>query len=336
MSEETFSQYPHLRNSAVLQLADHGLAGLRAVIDTRNEHIYLFDHVFGRDCFVPATMIMELFAEAAAWFMRFYCQVAGQKVIRLEELSIKRALAIRPGASLEARILLTGVEGTGGAHRLKLEIVSQRVNNNGESLGDRLNAQCCVVMASAAPEAERLEIPELDYDYYQFSPEILYRNFFPSLGPLFQSQTGKFAVSKSRDVLIGEYNCFDKERRFIKQLESDFFLSPLGYDCCLQYTVFLSRIISIVGRLPIGCQALHIYNDHPHVGNCKVVVRCLEKNDEVMQADFWAFDARRALIVSAEKCLVQYAPISQASFTYRNREAFDELLAQHRVERLDW
>jgi hypothetical protein len=96
---------PHLAGCTVPAAEDGCMAALRSVIDFER-HGYLRDHVFGADAFVPATMIMELLAEAALWFAGAALGRPDLGIVALRDFSVARALALPPGGALEARLLL--------------------------------------------------------------------------------------------------------------------------------------------------------------------------------------------------------------------------------------
>lgn len=321
-------KYAHLKNCTTMHSEANSVMGLKTVIDT-NRHVYLRDHVFGGNSLVPATMIMELLAESATWFSESRGLKEHLKLlpVRIEDLFIDRALALQPGVPLEIRILLRSAESVSTGYRMKIDIVSKRVAKSGKSIGDRLNASGNVVLSSRATALPEVELPADNCDHFRISPDKYYPFYFPALGPLFQSGTGNFSVDKGKSFLIGEYNCSDKERDFIRDQTSEFLISPLGCDSCLQYTVFLSRIRTIKGRLPVGCKRFTFFRKHPENEPCNVFTKCLHLDDDIMISDLWALDRNGRIIVAAEGFVVRKDPFHE----YTNREEFERLLYQNKM-----
>ena len=329
----TFDDFAHLRNYAEVIENTNALSAFKLLIDS-NHHHYLFNHVFGGKGLVPATMIMELFIESATWFSKNYADniTNGLVVEKLLNLNIERSIALTLGDKLEVKVLLNEIEKEDSFVKMKLAIKSGRVQSSGKVIGERINATCEVVFSEQYSETAGLKLSKNDFIYYSFKPEVYYPYYFPALGPKFQSGTGKFAVSKDRNVLIGEYDCNEREADFIKDQKSKFIISPLGYDSCLQYTVFLSRIQSITGRLPTGCASLSIHKKHPTHGLCHIVSQCLYIDPVIMRSNFWSYDENWEMILSSENFVVTKDPYHN----YSNRTAFENLLNENKTDDLNW
>lgn len=326
-------RYAHLRNCTEYVLTKETIMELKTQINT-TRHRYLNDHIFQGDCFVPATMIIEIFVEAGTWFSEFTCDGSKneKQVIAIENLNIQRALAVKPGGSLDVSIILNKVDKEENTIRMRMEIVSKRINRSGKIVGKRLNARVDVILSDLSPEP--IAVPRIfdEYRYYYFSPKEYYSFYFPSLGPVFQSQTGRFAIDGKKNYLIGEYNCQNREKDFIHGQSSQFLISPLGYDSCLQYAVFLSRVKTLIGRLPVRAKRIHICKPHPLTGAVKVLVRCLHIDGENMACDFWAFQENGPVIIKGETFVVQRSPFNR----YGDRQAFDTFMEKNQVAKLDW
>ncbi len=293
-------------------------------------HTYLMDHTFGGKCYVPATMIMELFAESALWFSNTFQINENLKVIGLEDFHVLRAIVMEPGDKIDVWINLKGILATKHSHILTIDIISERIAENGRVLGNRLNAKCNVEVAIKHPIVEKFVCPDNNFEEYYLPQELFYKQYFPSLGKLFHTQSGKFRVNLNKKTLIGIYNLENKEKQLIKRPSLGFVLSPLGYDTCLQYTVFLSRLLALKGRLPVSSQKILIYKEHPQNENCSIYVECKELDENIMKACFWAYDEKNELIVYAENAVVQYAPVNNTAEIYNNKEMFLGLLNQYK------
>jgi hypothetical protein len=277
---------------------------------------------------------MELFVEAAGWFAEHYLHWDSEScnVVGLENFSIERAIAIKPGSALDICIQLIDADETSCSKSMKVSIVSKRINFYGKTIGKRLNAYCKILFSDTLPGTHFVEIPHCKLKYYHLDPQVYYNFYFPSLGPLFQSGTGRFAVSEDINTLIGEYDCRNSEKFFIEGQESKFIISPLGYDSCLQYTVFLSRILTIKGRLPVSAKKINIIRNHAESGRYRVGVKCLKIDDEIMLADIWLFDDEGIIVMLAEEFAVKRSPFHR----YDDKQAFEELLEENRVEEMEW
>jgi hypothetical protein len=324
---------PHLSGCTRRHNDPATLAGLTTRIDSAGAHPYLLDHVFGGEVFVPATMVMELFAEAALWFASKTLGKAGLGVVALRQFVIERGLTMHPGNALEARILLHGASPAANGYSLRMEIRSARANAQGKAVGDRRNAVCTVVLGTVSFDPVSVPRPPERFRAYGFQRDELYRIYFPSLGPKFHTQVGSFEVSESRRYFTGRYDCQDLEPTFLCGQAAPFALSPLGYDTCLQCTVLLSRIMRTVGRLPIGCDELFVHRRHPARGECEVSVLCNQIDDSVMSADLIAIDCDGRPLLSARNVRVQYAPVNQINATYRDEWEFKRILGEHETGR---
>lgn len=314
-------RYPHFKNHIECFTVEGDTARLDIEIDS-SHHIYLKDHIFGTDSFVPATMIMELLFEAAVFYSEYHLNldVADLRPARLVDFSILRALAMLPGNSLKAQFIYRTVIRNDKEIEFEIEIVSKRINKLNQVLGTRLNATSHVVLCSNAVEFQEFQIPEADYNYYQLPKDRYYKFYFPSLGPLFQSSCAHFAVNSEKTCFIGEYDCSGKEKNFISNQQSTFLTSPLGNDSCLQYAVFFSRYINLIGRLPIGGKQLDFYRRHPLTGKVKVFVE-LVSIDEDMVCNICSFDSE-GIIFKAKEFVVRKSPYH----SLMERDEFDDMI----------
>ncbi|HEX2939321.1 MAG TPA: hypothetical protein VHO66_10470 [Ruminiclostridium sp.] len=324
------AKYAHLKGCTQEISKQSCLAGLKVHIST-TQHNYLLDHVFGKDCLVPATMIMELFAESATWFLEKLCKnnENNLKLTCFEELDIERAIALEPGDTIDIEILLMDLVCNETDARLKIDIVSKRKNFKGKVVGERLNAKCIVDFAAIIENQEENFVPNGNFDYYEIPKELYYKNFFHPLGPSFNSATGRFAVSADKDIIVGEYNCLDKEKGFIRGQNSEFLISPLGYDACVQNTVFLSVLNTFIGKLPVGCRKFQVFKKHLSTGNYRVVVRRKAIDEETMTADFYSLDSEGKTVLKAEGFVVRNSSFQN----YRDKDNFERILNEYRKEK---
>lgn len=316
---------PHLYQCAEILRLHGDIIGLRVHIDTQH-HTYLHDHTFGGDCFVPATQIVELFCETACWFSNTL-NAHHQKISKVRHLNIERAIAIEPGKALTIEIRLLRQATTTNETVYELEITSSRVNRAGKILGRRVNAAAQMVLKSVPENPELMNLPETHFSEFSFPSNEFYRFYSPSHGTKFQSITGNFSVSDNKEYIYGEYDCAAKEQEYIQGQDSRFVTSPLGYDSCLQYMVFLSRLQRVFGSLPVGAKSITIVSDHPTQGPCRVLVRRVSMDDIYMEADIIAANSEGQVVMKAEGFRVK-----KASFHTTHREEFFQFLEKHRVE----
>lgn len=307
---------------------------LHQIIDPSAKYPYLHDHQFGGKLFMPATGIMEYFAEAAS----FWCEkkLHGSYHVReLRNLNIERAIAIMPGSTLTIDLTYTSSSIEGPQAIISMEIHSSRINAAGNIIGRRMNASCTVEMTlipyHEQPLAPSFQEPASHYDCYAFLQNNYYNFYYPSHGPLFQSLTGRFKVSRDLRYLIGEYDCSDKQSRYVTDNTQEFLLSPLGYDSCLQYAVYLSRIRDLSGRLPVSCPRVIIHRRHPVKGYCYALIECVHINEEIMDCHIRCYDHEGLMIMEAESFRVQ-----KAFFHRYTRNDFDQPLRENQVQQLSF
>jgi|GEM_PF-1527198 len=324
-------RYPHLRNYVESCIDQDNTLSLDLNIDS-SHHVYLKDHVFGNNSFVPATMIIELFFEAALFYSEYHLNLEAEnlKPAKLVDFSILRAIAMLPGESLKVRFLFKQVIKKASEIEFDMEIISQKVNKSNVVLGVRQNATSKVVLSYERAKSPDFYIPEDHFAYYQLPKDRFYEYYFPSLGPFFQSSCARFAVNKDKTRFIGEYDCLLKERNFIEGQSSEFLTSPLGNDSCLQYAVFFSRIINLIGRLPIGGKELSFYKKHPSGGRVKVFVECITIDDD-MVSNIYSFDSN-GVIFHAREFIVKKSPYH----TLMDREKFDHMLNKYETQPFTW
>lgn len=324
-------RYPHFKNHIECFSVEGDTARLDIEIDS-SHHVYLKDHIFGTDSFVPATMIMELFFEAAVFYSEYQLNldVANLRPAQLVDFSILRALAMLPGNSMKAQFIYRKVIKNKNEIEFEIEIVSKRINKMNQVLGTRLNATSRVVLSYNDVEIQEFLIPQEEYNYYQLPKDSYYKFYFPSLGPLFQSSCARFAVNSEKTLFIGEYDCSGKEKNFISNQESTFLTSPLGNDSCLQYAVFFSRYINLIGRLPIGGKQLDFCRPHPLTGKVKVFVE-LVAIDEDMVCNICSFDSN-GIIFKAKEFVVRKSPYH----SLMERKEFDDMINKCKAMPFIW
>lgn len=196
-------EYPHFHGCIEIVKSPEYLASINMNIDTK-EHIYLIDHVFGEKCFVPATMIMEIFLEAALWFERSVEPQTHLYPKMLLNLNIERAIAIEPGDALKLKVTVNILEAvrTKDECRQKIEIVSSRLTRNKKNIGMRLNASSGVVLSAKDIEINKMVLPDIDFNHYSVNPEKWYEYLFPSLLDCFHGSTGDVSISHDGKWLV--------------------------------------------------------------------------------------------------------------------------------------
>lgn len=323
--------YPLLETAEIVTEDDR--ISLVQTIEPKKYH-YLFDHKFGGKLFMPATGIMEYFGEAASFWVNYQMQ-KNYTVRELLNLNIERAIAIDPDSNLAVELKYVSTEISDSQVSVSMEIYSKRINSKNIVVGTRLNASCSVIMTAKGygefPATAKYQEPNTQWDCYKFPTDKYYGFYYPSHGPLFQSLTGRFKVSKDRTYIVGEYNCLNKQSEYVVGNKSPFLLSPLGYDSCLQYEVYLSRIRDLFGRLPISCPRVIVHCNHPTNEPCKVIVECVKIDDEIMDGNIQCFTQNGSLIMEAKVFRVQ-----KAFFHKYTRELFDQPLLDHQVPSLDF
>lgn len=325
-------KYPLFRNITENFMVHQETARLKLTFDS-NVQIYLKDHVFGIHLFVPATMIMELFFEAALFYTEFRLgyDIEKYQPSQLNDFFIFRSIVMPPGGSAEIELIYKKIIQQNEEILLEIDITSQRINKSNILLGNRLNATAQVILSSKSPPSPEFQIPQSHFKYYRLPKEKYYAYYFPSLGPLFQSSNAYFAVAHDYSHLIGEYDCLNKEFHFIMNQQSSFVTSPLGNDTCLQYAVFFSRIINLIGRLPVGGKKLTFYRKHPSCGKVKVWIECLYIDQDVMVSNMTSFDCLGS-IFNAQEFTVKKSPYHKVM----TRQSFDQVLGQHQCDHFEW
>jgi hypothetical protein len=300
-------EYAHFHGCTKVFSSSHHLASVNMDVDT-NRHIYLMDHVFGGKCFVPATMIMEIFLEAALWYERTVNPGTKLFPVMLLNLNIERAIAMDPGGSLQVTINILNADRSHATCRQQIEIVSRRRAKNGKILGMRLNASCEVVLSTEEMQIPPVHIPKIQFDSYKVDQQSWYDFLFPSLFECFHASTGEVSISRDGHWLMGFYDCDDKESHFIKENTCAFISSPLGNDICLQYAVFLARYIAKVARLPVGGERILLARLPPKNGLLRVLVHLLDIDAERAVLDIVSFDQNYRPVFHAEKFVVKTSP----------------------------
>ncbi|ACL75241.1 polyketide synthase dehydratase domain-containing protein [Ruminiclostridium cellulolyticum] len=306
LNSESFNDYySHLKDYTQIVKNGNDIS-LSICIDTV-KHQYLCDHVFGGMCFIPATMIMELLMEAALWYTREILKKDDFFPVGLDDINIERALTVAKGEAIQAVINFQKVVDTNGEIAVYFIINSERKSATGEKVGTRINTTAKVILAKEYPATPSVDYSDAFTERYNIPQDVFYREYFPSLGFLFNSCIGKIAFDREQRIFCGVYNCNSKEKEFIKNDTSAFLSSPLGNDSCLQYAVFFSRILALKGRLPIGGRELRMFKKHPVNGEVKVFIKCIHLDDDIMIFDFYSFD-ETSLIALGKEFKVKKSP----------------------------
>lgn len=324
-------EYAHFNKSILGYETVDDKTKLSIHIDSEFQN-YLKDHVFGGESFVPATMIIELLFEAAF----YYCEktmkmnVAELKPIMLKNFDIQRALKMKPGDSIDADFIYNSVEEKeDGTVLFDIEIASNRLSASKKVVGRRVNVKSKVVIGKNVYPAPDFKIPDEHYNYYQLNKANFYKTYFPSLGKLFQTAHAKFAVNDERTHYIAEYNCDNNEASFIQGQTSHFITSPLGNDSTLQAAVFFSRMINLIGRLPVGGEELYFYRKHPLDSDMHVYVEKVDIDDN-MTCNIYSYD-KNGVVFSAKNFVVGRSPYHKLL----DRETFEKDISTQTSEPFD-
>ncbi|MBN2532647.1 MAG: polyketide synthase dehydratase domain-containing protein [Spirochaetales bacterium] len=328
-----FDMYPHLKDCTTRSNNKKSIA-FNIVIDAR-QHLYVNDHIIGDMPTVPASMIMEIFLEVAFWIRKHYLK-NDFALIGLENLSMKRPLKIAFHLILEIEIVLCKVHPGNNSYKIELEMITKRTNNSGMILGRCLNASCCIAFSNQFPEIKYPGIENLNFNYYHFVPnkDIYSEHFLPNLKTLFHSKTGRCALDEKKSTMIGEYNCRNLEKGYIRNMESSFIISPMGYDACIQYLAFFGWLKDGVARLPFDCKKLFVCNMQPPEKNCKVIIKYRESKGEDLSADFWGLDEKNRIIVYANEFTVRKKPNLDYKTVVQDFEAI--MKKRMTTEFIDW
>jgi len=260
--------------------------------------LHLNDHRFSGKLFVPATCLLELLAEAAVVF----AECERPEGFGFQDVVIERALALDPGVPLGCRLRLLSDDIDGGRRRLGIEIVSDRFAASGKAIGTRRNTIGHVLLGRAGADRRPVRI---EGDSYSFDAGDYYKHFYPSHGPLYQSLTGRFMVDPEKKTILGEYDCQEKQSSFFDAARPEFLLSPLGYDSCLQYAVYLARVRTLHGRLPVGGKRIEVLGRHPTSGASFVQATCNRIDEEIMDCDIVCWDGEGRAVMVADDFRVQ-------------------------------
>lgn len=320
-------RYPHLKNH-ILNFNDTGeKKSLSIKIDSEVQY-YLKDHIFGGESFVPATMIIEILFEATLYYCEYYLKIDVENIkpIKLEEFDILRSLKMKPGDAINAEIRFNSVKIEKKGIFSDITIYSNRLNSQKEIIGRRVNVISKVQMGVEPYEPVKFIIPKEHFNYYQLNKKEFYSLYFPSLGYLFQTSLARFAVNDAKTCYVAEYNCNDNEKRFIQNQESEFLTSPLGNDSCLQAAVFFSRMINLIGRLPIGGEELYFYRDHPPEATMHVFIEKVEIDTD-MKCNIYSYD-EDGIIFYAKNFVVRKSPYHKLM----DRDAFETNIGEHKIE----
>lgn len=292
--------------------------------------IFMDDHQFNEENIMPGTFIMELLIEAAAY--KAEVQLSLMEKLHAQEVRnfvIARALSVdrENPAQLEIHPVLKSSEK--GLYLLEVTLKCQRINKKGKVLGIRTMASAEVLLSEKKAFSPLFSGTEgEDFTWYDFSSCLkdYYDFFHSSHGPLFQSITGRFALSDSS--LIGEYDCGGREKDFIFNQNSVFMTSPLGNDSTLQYGVMLAITEKLKGHLPVGGDSLSFYETHPVSGPCYVYVEKLSIDESLMVCNISSFNSRGEIFMRAENFRLQKAP-----YSIYNEEVMNKLLTQYRCKK---
>lgn len=317
-------RYPHLKDSVIDKVVSGSSIDLHIRIDT-NVHTYLKEHIFDGECFVPATMIMELLMEAAFYYQETILQRDVREIVpdRLEDLQIKRSLRLKVGSSLEIHIKVDSIN-TNLDSPMNLIIYSNRFNSKGEVLGVRENVSARVYVKAKKEEVIPFHLPYFEQVVYQLDFNDTYQTMFPSLGEHFQTCTGKIILDHGKKYFIGEYVLHDKEMSCVINQQTEFLTSPLGNDACLQLAVLFSRSLNLIGRLPIGGELIEFHRKDKR-GKVKVFVECLEIDDD-MKCNITSFD-EEGILVRMKNFVVRKSPYH----SIMKREELDKWLRQYQI-----
>lgn len=332
--EKVEAKYPMLNNCSIWINASEPYIKSHISEERFNfvTHHKFNDNYLNEKNLMPGTFILELLIESAKYAV---CEIyKPEEDIFLNGISdyvIERALIVNKGKPMDLDIIPEITWVNPEVYSVKIKILSNRVNAKGKILGRRVIATSIVNLSNKALKEEYFSGVKNNFLYYDFSnkPTDYYDYFHSSHGPLFQTITGRFAVSEDRNMLIGEYDCKSMTSGFIVSQQSSFISEPLGNDTTLQYAVMLAIMEGLHGRLPIGGEKIQIFDKHPLAGKCYVFVEKIYMDEIIMNCNIISYDDRGRILMKGENIKLQKVP--NRSYDKKN---MDSLLRKYSCGKL--
>lgn len=309
----TESKYPMLNNCSIW--VNDSNPHIKAHITEERfnfvTHHKFNDNYLNEKNLMPGTFILELLIEAAKYAVNEMYKPEGDVYINeISDYVIERALIVNKGKPMDLDIIPEITWVNPNEYSVKIKILSNRINSKGKILGTRIIATSVINISNKKLEEQYFIGVKNNFLYYDFSskPKDYYDYFHSSHGPLFQTITGRFALSKDRNMLIGEYDCKNMTSGFIVDQQSTFISEPLGNDTTLQYAVMLAIIEGLHGRLPIGGEKIQIFDSHPLSGNCYVFVEKIYMDETIMSCNIVSYDSHGRILLKGENIKLQKVP----------------------------
>ncbi|MFO6423452.1 polyketide synthase dehydratase domain-containing protein [Motilimonas sp. KMU-193] len=287
---------------------------------------YLRDHIFSGQCLVPAAISAEFMSQVAMMALALKPQDKIQ--LTLVDFAIRRPLAFAPNESLtvfaHAVIVPPAADARLNSQTIAVRLTRHYYDANGKCLRQGVlvaTASVNISMTQTAPhQLGYSDGLDHNWDHYRFSQAHYYQLFNPTHGALFQSLTGRFALSPDNLSLISEFNLQTTEAAYAnpsKQQTFAFALGPLALDsvlqacvlCCVQIESQLSE--QFFSKLPVGLSQVVVFTPWRKNANYRTLVRSLTLDDTTQTLRAWVFDEQQQLVAYIGQIKLHRAPNEQ-------------------------
>lgn len=293
------------------------------------QQYYLRDHIFSGQCLVPAAISAEFMTQVA--IMALDLEPSDGAHVELVDFNIRRPLAFSPNENLtvlaHAQLIDTSnrtEKFKPSTQEVKVELKRNYYDADGKCLRQGVLVATALINITLA---ENLPLPEYypavidqGWEHYQFSQEHYYQLLNPTHGRLFQSLTGRFALSPDNSSLISEFNLKTTEADYSDTLPSEeftFALGPLALDsvlqacvlCCVQIESQLNE--QFFSKLPVGLHQMKLFQPWRKNENYRTLVHSLEVDDTTQTLRAWVFDQAEQLVAYIHKIKLHRAPNEQ-------------------------
>lgn len=319
------NNYPLLEHTQT-RTAPNGCLTFFSHVNIRNSP-YFAHHRFPIGDLMPATVIFEYLLEAACARVQNIVDSLHGLSFEARDFIIERALPLQSDDSLDIEVHVDRIVGDVPL-MVSVSMTSKRVNSRGKLLGVKRHA--AGVFAFQVEHVLHTEDSPISGTYTKYetcAPE-LYDTLIVSHGDMFRSLTGLFYLSSDKTELLAEYNCSDKEQRWLSSGNCNFVVSPLGFDSCLQTACLLSILQDGYLGLPVSVESLRLYRKHPSSESCKVKVSLTNNTSQTISTDLIAVDKDGAPIIEAFGVTLRKNTVlkpEESGFLYR-------WLEKHRTE----
>ncbi|MCE2570356.1 polyketide synthase dehydratase domain-containing protein [Motilimonas eburnea] len=298
------ADYP-LLNMAEVHWGNKGLCRFNLNVNEQTCP-YLRQHRFPLGDLMPATAILEYFVEAATWLQHRGQGTLYWSPLQVYGLKLDRILPLPAGnesVQLEIEVLsrLLGPKG----HEIQLQLLTPRYNKQGVSLGMKRHASVTIAFDPLLTANKGAPLLFGEVTHYQANPAELYSKVFTTHGPLLQSLTGDMAINHTRQQILAQYDCQQKERAWLEPAGHRFLLSPLGLDSCLQLLCFLAILQDGQPRLPVAIDKLLLYRLHPEQGRCRALIELTKQGHGQTCARISVFNSCNERILDIEQAIAQ-------------------------------